>query len=133
MTHYYPGSILAIKYIGAFAIAWITIYLKRWQKRRKEAVAQGWPSAEARILSGKVVPIPKTNRFLATLTYTYFVEEYRSGTYTHEFAHEPEADDFVRQMKDKKVQIRYNPTNPDTSVLEQAAVEQMVLLAPRFG
>jgi hypothetical protein len=120
MPHSYPGSALAIKYT-------------RWQRRRKESWAQGWPSAEARILHGKVVPVPKTNRYLATLTYSYYVEEYRSGTYTHEFTREAEADEFIRQMKDKKVQIRYDPGRPGNSVLEQSAVEQMVLLAPRFG
>ena len=36
-------------------------------------------------------------------------------------------------MKDKRIQIRYNQSNPDKSVLEQSVIEQHVMLAPRFG
>jgi hypothetical protein len=67
------------------------------------------------------------------LQYTYFVGEYRTGEYLHDFASESEADDFVRQMKDKRVQIRYDQSSPNKSVLQQSVVEQHVLLAPRFG
>jgi len=102
-------------------------------KRHRENIAQSWPTVEAVILNGEVTPINKTTRFLATLQYSYRVDEYRSGKYTHEFQREADADDFIRQMKDKRVQIRYNQSNPDKSVLEQSAVEQMVMLTPRFG
>jgi hypothetical protein len=36
-------------------------------------------------------------------------------------------------MKDKRVQIRYNQSNPNNSVLEQSVIEQHILLTPRFG
>ena len=123
----------AIRYGFYFAFAWAALYLRRWQKRRKESIAQSWPSTEARIHGATVLPVPKTNRFLVTLQYSYFIQEYRSGTYVHEFSKEENADDFARQMKDKKIQIRYNQSNPDKSVLEQSVVEQHALLAPRFG
>jgi hypothetical protein len=116
-----------------FVAGWAAIYLRRWRKDRLESNAQGWPSVDGLIISGKVTPVPKTGRFLATLQYTYFVEEYRSGKYVHEFKSEAEADDFARQMKDKRVQIRYQQSKPNKSVLEQRVVEQFVLLAPRFG
>jgi hypothetical protein len=126
-------SILVIRYGVYFAFAWAAVYWRRWQKRRREGIAQGWPSVEAVILNGTVAPVPKTSCFLATLRYTYFVDEYRTGKYIHEFAKESEADDFVRQLKDKRVPIRYNPTNADKSVLEQSVVEQHARLSPRFG
>ena len=116
-----------------FVAGWTAIYLRRWRKSRNETIAQGWPSVEGVIVSGKVTPIPKTNHFHVALQYTYFVEEYRTGKYLHDFPNESEADDFVRQMKDKRVQIRYNQSNPDKSVLEQSVIEQHVMLAPRFG
>jgi len=116
-----------------FVAGWSAIYLRRWRKNRAETIAQGWPSVEGLIVSGKVTPIPKTSHFHVALQYTYFVEEYRTGKYLHDFPNESEADDFVRQMKDKRVQIRYNQSNPDKSVLEQSVIEQHVLLAPRFG
>ena len=123
----------AIRYALYFAVAWGAVYWQRWRKRRRETIAQSWPSVEGIIISGKVTPIPKTTRFHATLQYTFFVEEYRTGKYVHEFTREIDADDFVRQMKDKRVQIRYKDSNPDKSVLEQSVIEQHILLAPRFG
>jgi hypothetical protein len=125
--------IYLLKWPLAFVAGWASIYIARWRKNRNENAAQGWPSVEGRIQSGKVTPIPKTSRSLATLNYTYFIEEYRTGKYVHEFTNEDDADNFVRQMKDKTVQIRYNQSNPDKSVLEQRTVEQYILLTPRFG
>jgi len=125
--------ILSFKYGLGFIAAWGGIYFRRWQKRRGEENAQGWPSAEGRISSGKVVAIPKTSRFLATLEYIFFLEEYHTGKYNHEFTKEDDANDFVSAMKDKRVHIRYKQSNPDKSVLEQSVVEQHILLAPRFG
>jgi hypothetical protein len=125
--------ILPFKYVFGLIAAWGGLYLRRWQKRRSEQNAQGWPSIEGRISSGKVVAIPKTSRFLATLEYIFFLQEYYTGKYTHEFSKEDDANDFVSTMKDKRVQIRYKQSNPDKSILEQSVVEQHILLAPRFG
>jgi hypothetical protein len=125
--------VLPLKYVFGFVAAWGAIYLRRWQKRRSEERAQGWPSIEGRISGGKVVAIPKTSRFLATLTYIFFLEEYHTGKYTHEFSKEDDANDFVRNMRDQRVHIRYKQSNPGKSVLEQSVVEQHILLAPRFG
>ena len=133
LLHHPRVWIDTLKYALYFLGGWGVVYFQRWKKSRAESVAQGWPSAEGRIHNGKVARIPKTTRFLATLQYTYFVEEYRSGEYIHEFAKESEADDFVRQMKGKSVQIRYKQSNPDKSVLEQSVIEQHIQLAPRFG
>jgi Protein of unknown function (DUF3592) len=116
-----------------FVVGWFAIYLRRWRKSRAENIAQGWPSVEGVVIGGTVAPIPKTRQFHVTLQYTYFVDEYRTGKYVHDFPSEPEADDFVRQLKDKRVQIRYKQSNPDKSVLEQRMLEQLVLLAPRYG
>jgi len=68
---------------------------------------------------------PNTNRSLATLTYVYFIEDYRFGTYTQQFKKKSDADDFVRELKDKHVPIRYNPSKPDESVLEDVDVRQL--------
>ena len=123
----------AIRYAMYFAFAWIAVYWRRWSKRRRENIAQSWPSVQAIILGGKVTPVPKTSLFHAILQYSYFVEEYRAGEYIHEFSKEADADEFVRQLKDKRVQVRYKQSNPDKSVLEQSTVEQLVMLAPRLG
>jgi hypothetical protein len=125
MTAHIPRiSLLIIRYGLYFAFAWAAVYWRRWQKRRREISAQSWPSVEGVILTGHVAPMPKTSCFLVTLQYTYFVDEYHTGTYIHEFAREIDADDFVRQLNNRRVSIRYNQSNPNNSVLEQAAVEQ---------
>jgi hypothetical protein len=125
--------VLAIRYGIYFAFAWGAVSWRRWQKRRRESIAHAWPSVEGVILSGHVESVPKTSCFLATLQYSYFVEEYRAGIYIHEFAKETDADDFVRQMRDKRLPIRYNPSKPGNSVLEESAVEQQAQLTPHFG
>ena len=125
--------IYLLKWPLAFVVPWAGIHIRRWRKSRDENAAQGWPSVEGRITSGDFKEVPKTKRWLATLTYTYFVGEYRTGKYVHEFMSVDEAGDFVRAMKDKRVQIRYKESNPDRSVLEQRTIEQYILLTPRFG
>lgn len=116
-----------------FVLGWIAIYIRRWRRNHVEEAAQGWPSAEGNITSGKVTRLAHTNRQLVTLEYSYFVEEYRYGKYTHEFSKKEEAEEFIRQLTNKHVQIRYNPSNPKQSVLEQRVAEQYVLLAKPFG
>ena len=122
-----------IKWVLYLGAGWGAVYYRRWRKGRDENAAQGWPSVDATIYGGKVTPIGHTKRFMATLEYRYFVEEYRLGKYIHEFPNKVDAEDFVGQMKDKHVPIRYNPSNAAKSVLEQSVIEQHVLVAPRFG
>ena len=116
-----------------FVIGWITIFVRRWRRKRDEEAAQGWPSTEGRITAGKVSSLGHTSRYLATLDYSFFLAQYHYGKYTHEFAKKAEAEEFARQLKDKRVQIRYNQSNPNRSVLEQRTIEQYILLTPHFG
>ena len=127
------GWIYVLKYPLAFVAGWASLYYRRWRKQRDEQTAQGWPSIDGRIQSGSVSPIPKTKRYLATLNYIYFLGEYRTGKYVHEFECREDAEQFVSSMKDKHVPIRYNESDPSKSVLEQRSIEQHILLAPRFG
>lgn len=123
----------ALKWPLYFVAGWAAILYRRWRKSRNEAAAQGWPSVDGLIISAKSARVSNTSRFMVTLEYSYFLEEYNYGNYTHEFSKQADADELVRQMKDKRVQIRYNPSHPKQSVLEQSVIEQHVLLAPRFG
>lgn len=88
--------------------------------------ADGWLSVEGVVVNGEVVPIPKSRSFWAHISYSYFAGEYRAGEYVHEFSREEEADEFARSLKDRRLQIRYKPTNPDVSVIEPSTLEQMV-------
>jgi Protein of unknown function (DUF3592) len=103
------------------------------RKSRNEKAAPNWPSVEGSIVMVKVSRIPKTTRYLAILEYSYFLGEIRVGKFTRDFSKEDDADDFVRRMKDKRVQIRYKPSNPNESVLEQRVVDQQILPAAGLG
>jgi hypothetical protein len=67
------------------------------------------------------------------LTYSYFVDEYRSGTHVHRFKKEEDADNFLSQIKDKRIQVRYDPAKPDESVILDRDLEMVVMLAPLKG
>jgi hypothetical protein len=122
-----------LKWPLAFVAGWAAIYLRRWRKGRIENAAQGWPSIEGLIISAEATRVSKTSRFIVTLKYSYFLSEYHYGEYIHDFPREADAKEFAIQLRNKRVQIRYNPSNPDKSILEQSVVEQHILLAPRFG
>ncbi|HUD21693.1 MAG TPA: DUF3592 domain-containing protein [Acidobacteriaceae bacterium] len=133
LLRFFHVWIYALKWPLAFVAGWASIYVRRWQKSRREEAAQSWPLVEGNIAGAKVEIITHTSRYVAKLQYTYFVEEYRLGEYTHEFSKKTEADNFAAKMKGQRVQIRYKQSNPAKSVLEQSVVEQHILLTPRFG
>lgn len=103
---------------------------KLLQKRKQNRAIAGWPATEARILSGKV-HTEGPRRHWAELTYSYYVEEYRSGTHVHRFRKEEDADEFIRQLKDMRVQVRYNTSKPDESVILDRDLEMLALLGPQ--
>jgi hypothetical protein len=104
---------------------------KLYQKWRQNRAFVGWPSTEATIQYG-TVHNGGPRQYWVELTYTYFVEEYRTGMHVHRFRKEDEADEFLRQIKDKRLQIRYNPAKPDESVILDRDLEMVALLAPQF-
>ena len=106
---------------GVMAAYGIRKLFQKWRQRR--AIA-GWPSTEATILWGKV-HCEGPRRIWAELTDSYFVGEYRSGTHLHVFRREEEADEFVREIKDKRIQIRYKESDPETSTILDRDLEWM--------
>jgi hypothetical protein len=104
---------------------------KFYQKWRQNQAMSGWPATDATIQSGEVHK-KGWRSFWVELTYTYFVGEYRSGKHVHRFHREEDADEFVRQVKDKKVQVHYNASDPDKSVILDRDLEVIALLAPQF-
>lgn len=112
---------------GAMAAYWVR---KLYQKHRQNIAMSGWPATDATIQSGQV---HKEGRHCwVELTYTYFVGEYRMGKHVHRFRKEEDADEFVRQIKDKRVQVHYNASNPDKSVILDRDIEVVVLLTPQY-
>jgi hypothetical protein len=113
---------------GAIAAFGIRKFYQKW--RQNQALA-GWPATDAMIQSGEVHK-KGWRSFWAELTYTYFVGEYRTGRYVRHFRREETADEFIRQVKDKRVQVHYNGSNPDKSVILDRDLEMIAMLAPEY-
>ncbi len=128
------GMIKLIKAFGLIpgAIAAFGVR-KLYQKWRQNKAMAGWPVTDGTILSGQVRREGPPRRFWAEITYFYFVGEYRSGTYVRRFRKEEDADAFIRQVKDKRLQVRYNDSHPDQSVILDRDLEMIVLLSPQLG
>lgn len=135
--HWGPLIAIAVKVLAKFglipgAAAGMGVR-KRYQKRRQRRAIESWPSAEACILGGYGhVHREGSRSHWVELTYTYFVDEYRSGKYVRKFRKEEEAEEFIRKIKDKRLQLRYNPAKPDESVLLEHDVEMQALVAPQL-
>jgi len=122
-----------LKVFGILPGAVAAYYVQRlWQKRRQRRAMEGWPAIEATVLWGKVHADGPRN-YWAEITYSYYVGEYRSSTYIRRFKKEVQADEFVRSLKDRKIQVHYKESNPDASVILDRDLEMIALLAPQFG
>ena len=127
------GMIKLIKAFGLIpgAIAAFGVR-KLYQKWRQNKAMAGWPVTDGTILSGQVHREGR-RRYWAEIAYCYFVGEYRSGTYVRRFRKEEDADAFVRQVKEKRLQVRYSDANPEQSVILDRDLEMIVLLSPQLG
>jgi uncharacterized protein (DUF169 family) len=117
---------MAIWILSVYALALVINTIQsRWKQRKKE-VAADWPSVEGNIQFCSVShEVRKGGDFYTvTLEYSYFVGEYRSGEYTEDFENEADANSFIESMKDKKVQISYNASKPDKSMLDESSLPQ---------
>jgi hypothetical protein len=114
---------------GAIGAVWLR---KQFQKRRQQRAMEGWPSTEASILWGKVQR-EGPRQIWAEVTYSYFVGEYRTGTHLRHFRREEDADEFVRQIKDKRIQIRYKESDPETSTILDRDLDMIAPMALQIG
>lgn len=125
-----PRNIGALLRLLMYPAAFVAAIIAGWWHKRREKIALNWPSVAGSVQFASVAPIRDSSSYSATLQYSYFVEEYRSGEYTEAFDSEHDADKFVERMKGQKVPVRYSPKNPDQSLIEEADVEQYVQLPP---
>lgn len=130
-THWYSDShtiralLRLLEYPLAFVIGSITL----WWHKRKQKIALDWPVVEGCVQFAHV-NADGNSVYTGTLDYSYYVGEYRSGSYSRDFTSSDAADEFIKTMKDKKIPIHYDPSNPDQSVLEDTDVEQQAQLSP---
>jgi hypothetical protein len=131
--HLLPLALKLLAKFGLIPVAAVGIGMKKlYQKRRQSRAASGWPSTDATVQGGKVQK-HGPRHYWVELTYTYFVEEYRTGTHVHRFRKEDEAEEFLRQVKDKRIQVRYNPGKPGESAILDRDLEMVVMLSPLRG
>lgn len=122
-----------LKFLGIIPGAVAAAGVRRfYQKRRQKKAMEGWPATDATIRSTSVRKEGIRN-YWATLNYTYYVGEYRLGSYVRHFRGKEQADDFARQLKDKRVHVHYDGSNPDKSVILDRDVEMVAMLAPEFS
>ncbi|WP_058189469.1 DUF3592 domain-containing protein [Terracidiphilus gabretensis] len=105
---------------------------KIYQARRQRKALEGWPTTEATIFSATVSREGRRN-VVAEITYSYFVDEYRSGTYLRYFPSEDSANEFIREVKGKQVLVHYETANPDHSVILDVDLDMMASLVPQRG
>jgi hypothetical protein len=118
-----PHQLKGLLRLIAYPVAFASAAIAAWWHRRTQKIALEWPSIEGCVQFVSVAPITDSSSYSATLEYSYFVEEYRSGSYSQEFPSEEEANNFAQGMKDKRIPIHYNPRDPDKSVLEDEDVD----------
>ncbi len=126
------GLLKLLKVFGLIPGALAAYGVRRiYQKWRQNRAISGWPATDATIQSAQVHKQGMWS-FWAEVTYTYYVGEYRLGHYVRQFRREEHADEFVRQVKDKRVQVHYDIATPDTSVILDRDLEMIALLAPQY-
>jgi Protein of unknown function (DUF3592) len=113
---------------GIGAAYWLRRFYQKWRQTR---ASEGWPSVDATILSAETHGEGKRN-FVAEVTYSYFVDEYRTGKYLRHFRKDEDAFEFARQIRDKRIHIHYDPRKPDRSVILDRDIELVVLLVPQL-
>lgn len=113
---------------GAVGAVWVRKLYQKWRQRK---ATEGWPFTEARMQGGQVYKEGWRN-ISAEITYTYFVEEYRLGKYIRRFRRAEDAEAFIRDIRDKRVQVHYDRSNPDRSVILDRDLELVALLVPQL-
>lgn len=127
-----PALVNLLKALGIIPGTMAAFWLRHWyQKRRQRKAMEGWSSTEARFHSAAMRQ--EGSKQWLEITYSYFADEYRSGTYVRRINKKDDAAGLIRQLRDKRFQVRYDPADPDKSVILDRDLEMVTLLAPQVG
>src|SRR6266536_749224 len=114
---------------GAFIVAGWSVPVWRWLQRKR---ASSWPAADGRIESVEVTKprfsfSARRGYYVAELRYSYSVAgTLHWGSYRKDFPTEPEANEFVRDLKGKAVAVHYKTDRPSTSTVLQPDIEPLL-------
>lgn len=123
----HPSTWPWVVYIwAAFALAGTVKPAWTWMRRKQ---AEEWPIADGRIQSVHVTKpgfsiAVRHGHFLADIEYSYSVEGTPySAHFRNELPTEREADEFVRDLEDKPIAVRYSPGKHSSSTLRISDIE----------
>lgn len=119
------------KALGLLCVVVVVSLQSMRQKRRQSRAMDGWPSTEGTIYTGE--KCFEGNRNWVELTYTYFVDEYRSGTYVRNVRDSDEGERFISSVQGKNITVFYDPSHPDESAIMDRDVEMITSQAPQLG
>ena len=95
--------------------------LRSARLRRREALAGGWPVAEAIVQAARLLPSPS---YTVQLEYRYYAQsEYRYGKNQQRFQRKERAEAFATLMRGRQVPVHYLGAEPDTSVMIEGELE----------
>jgi Protein of unknown function (DUF3592) len=106
-----------------YPIAFAAVAIANWWHKHQQKVALAWPSVEGRVEGITTAPGRDGKSCTVTAQYSYFLGEYQSGSFFRFFSTEDEADDFAHGIKDKRIQVRYDPSTPEKSLVEEDAID----------
>ena len=118
---------------GAFALAGLVKPLWHWLQRER---ASSWPIAHGRLESIEITKpgfsfATRSGHYVAELGYSYSVEGTSyTGRYGRDFPTEYEAEEFVCDLQNKSVAIRYNSASPSRSILLEPDIEALLQNRP---
>lgn len=110
------------------AYAWLK---QRWDVRKQARLneeSRTWPAARARVVAVQAHPVEKEKRnqkWYGLLTYSYIVDEVEIGEHREWFASEDEADEWVRLLRGRVLNVLVKPGDPKVSVWPQAEAEEV--------
>jgi hypothetical protein len=106
--------------LAVVLLFWLFAWVKLRPQWLRSLLSANWPVAFGTIEDGNVSVVRSERGELAvcTLNYSYSVEgSYYGGNYLQRFSDEQAAYDYISSKRGKSAQVRYNPRNPQTSVL----------------
>lgn len=118
------------------AMFMIALYpvVHRHFNRTRYAGAKYWVDTTATVLYSYVLEIHNSHNLRATICYGYVAGHYRrTGEYSRLFPTLEAANEFLGVMRNRQLQARYDPRNPDTSALNDAQIQSIVDDAAREG
>jgi hypothetical protein len=112
------GEIVSVA--AVFAVFWLIASLKLWPQWLRKFTSGSWSTTLGTVEGGEVSVLHSSKGEVATCTlnYSYRVNgDYYGGIHSRQFFDQQAAYDYIGSLKGKAAQIKYDPREPETSVL----------------